>query len=102
MAVLTISHMVGAAWVNISTAAAMADGSSYRIEVQDEAETGAGHVITARTDNNVAPAAGARGGTLYPRTAAGMADRRTFEKVAGQHWWARSSGPAMHVIVDPV
>ena len=102
MAALTTSHAVGSAWVEITAAAGMMDGSSYRIEVQDDAGDGYGHVVAVRTDADVAPDAMARGRTFYPRTAAGASDRETFAKNAGQFWWARSSGPAMHMIVDPV
>lgn len=101
MAVLTKSHPVGSAWTEVTAPLGMADGSSYRVEVQDDAGTGEGHVVAVLTDSNQAPAADARGIGWYARTAAGAADHRTVAKAAGKYLWMRSTGPAFHVVADP-
>ena len=102
MAVLTKSVEIGSAWKEVTAAIPMADGSSYAVEVQDDAGTGFGHVIAVDTDANAAPPADARGHQYFPRTAAGGPTERVFRKTAGRYWWMRSpGGEAMHVVVTP-
>ena len=91
MAALTKSAAVGAAWTEVTAALGMADGSSYRLEVQDDAGTGFGHVIAVHTDTNDAPPADARGHQWYPRTAAGGPTRGTYAKKANRWLWMRSA-----------
>ena len=102
MAVLTKSTAVGTNWVEVTAPLGMADGASYKVEVQDGKETGQGHVIAVDTDDNKAPAAGTRGHGWYPRTAAGAGDFRTFAKKAGRFWWMRSNGPDFHVVATKI
>ena len=102
MAALTKPLAVGPDWVEVTAGLAMADGSTYAVEVQDVAATGEGHVLAVDTDSNDAPAADARGHLWFPRTAAGDGAYRTFPKKAGRWWWMRSTGPAFFVVATKI
>lgn len=102
MAALTKSVAIGSDWIEVSAPLGMADGASWVVEVQDDAGRGLGFVHAVDTDDNNAPADGVRGHAYYPRTAAGEATVRVFEKKAGQFWWMRSvTGEAMHLVGTP-
>ena len=99
MAILTKTLPVAAAWVEVTAALAMADGSKYVVEVQQDDEQGRGHVIAVDTDTNAAPAADTRGHTYYPRYRGHGPDVRVFTKTAGRYWWMRSAtGDTLHLV----
>ncbi|MCY3648305.1 MAG: hypothetical protein OXG40_01070 [Acidimicrobiaceae bacterium] len=98
MAVITKSTALTGNWKEVTAALEMADGSSYAVEVQDDAETGQGHVIAVATNSNDAPGANVRGHNWYPCTAAGDGTKQTFPKKAGRFWWMKTTGPDFHAV----
>ena len=88
MADLTKQTEINQEWKNVSTALAMADGTSYLVDALGVNE----HAIiyTAETDDAAgAPSAGVSGHPWVPFNRARQVEARIYPKRAGAHLWAR-------------